>query len=233
MNNATMPTLLERARDYISALDIARRHKLSEFMGVKDQTIRMYHRGKSIPTGKRLLQLHHVLEWAGYGDHAWKVDNDNVEMVGRALTFQLISDAELVEAFKSECDELSRITQMMTGGKHISPASQLIFDQLASVHSWNIKEAQDKWNDLRIMDEKDKLVAELANKLQQLLPFVQEISGDGWTAEDRAALRDRAGRGVVLDLYNNLGYLCGERHRKQTMAERASKAAAAMLVRNQ
>jgi len=233
MSKATTPALLERARDYISALDLARRHKLAEFIGVKTQTIRMYHRGKSVPTGKRLLQLHHILSWAGYGDHAWRVDDDSVEMVGRALTFRLISDDDLIEAFKSECDELSRITQMMTGGKHISPASQAIFDQLASVHSWHIKDAQARWNDLRIMDDKDKLVAELANKLQQLLPLVEEISGDRWSAEDRAALRDRAGRGVVLELYNNLGYLCGERHRKQTMAERASKAAASMLLSQQ
>lgn len=224
-------TLLERAQDYINALDIARRHKLAEFLGIKTQTIRMYHKGKSIPTGRRMLQLHHVLKWAGYGDHTWRQTDESVEMVGAAFTFRLIDDDGLLKAFHGECDEISRIIQMMTGGKHISTASQEIFERLAAIHSWNIKEAQEKWDHLRIGNEKDKLIAELANKIQQILPLVKEVSGDDWSAEERQELRTRAGQNSVLELYNHLGYLCGERHRKLTLAEKAQRAAASMMIR--
>jgi len=226
-----LSTLLDKAQDYINALDIARRAELAKFIGVKPQTIRAYLRSKSLPTGRRLLQLHHILVWAGYDDHLWKVTNDNVELTGSAFTFGLISDESLLEAFDGECDVIARIIQMMNGGKHISPASQEIFDLLASVHSWNIKAAQDKRHNLKIVNEKDKLIAELANKFKQLLPLVEEISGDGWTADERSDLRNRAGDGIVLELYNQLGYLCGERHRKLTMAEKAQRAAASMLLR--
>ena len=226
-----LPTLLDRVQDYINALDIARRAELAEFIGIKPQTIRAYLRGKSVPTGRRMLQLHHILVWAGYADHQWKVTDDSVEMTGSSFTFGLITDAALIEAFAGECEEIARIIQMMSGGKHISPASQAVFDDLSSVHSWNIKEAQAKQNNLKIVNEKDKLIAELANKFKQLLPLVVDVSGDGWTPDERLDLRDRAGQGIVLELYNHLGYLCGERHRKLTMAQKAQQAAAAMMLR--
>jgi hypothetical protein len=223
--------MFERAQDYITALDVARRHELAEFIGVKPQTLRSYLRGKSVPTGRRVLQLHCILVWAGYGDHRWKMSDPNVEMVANAYTFKLITDDELVAAFEGECDEVSRIVQMMIGNKHIAPAAQEVFNHLAGTYSWEIKAAQEKRNNLKIIDQKDKLIAELANKFQQLLPLVADVSGDGWTADDRHELRTRAGKGVVLELYNHLGYLCGERHRKVTKAERARQAAISMMCR--
>lgn len=228
-----LPTLLDKVQDYITALDIARRSELAKFIGVKSQTIRAYLKGKSIPTGCRMLQLHHILVWAGYGEHKWSITDINVEMTGSSFTFGLITNQDLLTAFRGECDDVARIVQMMNGGKHISPAAQAVFVDLASVHSWNIKEAQAKQHNLRIVNEKDKLIAELANKFQQLLPLVKDVSGDGWTASERHDLRERAGRGIVLELYNHLGYLCGERVRKMTMAEKAQKAAAALLVRGE
>lgn len=224
-------TLLERAQDYINALDLDRRNKLADFCSVQPQTIRSWLRGKSVPVGKRALQLHYLLEYIGYTDHQWRDTNDNVETVGRAVTFGLLSDEELQEAFKNEQPEFRRIIQMMSGHKHISPEAQQIFDDLAAVHSWHIKSAQAKYNDLRIANEKDKLIAELANKLQQLLPLVNDMTSDKWTEADRYELRDRAGRTTVFELYNALGELCGERVRQKSVAERARAAAAALKIK--
>lgn len=224
------PTLLETAQNYIHALDLDRRHKLAEFCGVKPQTIRSWLRGRSVPVGKRALQLHYLLEYIGYDDHEWAETNDNVETVGRAVTFGLISDEELSEAFKDECDEFSRVIQMLSGHKHISPEAQKIIDDLAAVHSWHIKSAQAKSNNLKITNEKDKLIAELANRLQHLLPLVKDMSSDRWTEADRYELRDRAGPTTVFELFNALGELCGERVRQQSVAERAKAAAAALSI---
>lgn len=228
--SATMPTLLERSQDYINALDLDRRHKLADFCGVKPQTIRSWLRGKTVPAGKRALQMHYLLEYVGYNDHQWRETNDNIETVGRAVTFGLISDEQLTELFKHECDEFSRIIQMMSGHKHVSPEAQKIFDELAAVHSWHIKSAQARYDNLRIANEKDKLIAELSNKLLQLLPLVKDMSSDKWTEADRYELRDRAGRTTVFELYNALGELCGERVRQKSVAERARAAAAALMV---
>ena len=228
--DAKLPTLLDEAMNYINALDIDRRHKLADFCGVKPQTVRSWHRGRSVPHGKRALQLHYLLELVGYDQHQWRETNDNVETVGRALTFHLMTDEDLLELFKEECTELSRIVQMMSGHKHISPACQKIFDERAAVHSWHIKTAQEKWDNLRISNEKDKLIAELSNKLQRLLPLVQDMSSDQWSEGDRYELRERAGSKTVFELYNALGELCGERARQASVAERARQAAAALLV---
>jgi hypothetical protein len=184
----TIPTLLERSQDYINALDLARRNRLAEFCGVKPQTIRSWLRGKTVPVGKRALQLHYLLEYIGYSDHQWCDTNDSVETVGRALTFGLLSDEVLQEAFKDEQPEFIRIIQMLSGHKHISPEAQTIFDELAAVHSWHIKSAQASHNDLKITSEKDKLIAELANKLQQLLPLVEDMASDKWSEADRYEL---------------------------------------------
>lgn len=219
--------------DYINALDIDRRRKLAEFVGVQPQTVRQWLKGKSVPLGKRALQLHYLLEWAGYGDHQWPETNDNIEIVGRALTFGLITDDELLERLKDECTQLSRVVQMLGGNKHVSPACQEIFDNMASIYSWHIKEAQEKWDHLRITNEKDKLISELAIKLKNLLPLVKDMASDKWSEEDRYELRERAGVKTVFELYNSIGQLAGERHRKTSMAERAQKAAAAMYIRRQ
>ena len=230
MSAKTMPTLLERVMDYVNTLDIDRRHKLAEFCGVKAQTIQSWFKGRSVPLGKRALQLHYLLELVGFNDHQWRETNDNIETVGRAVTFGLLSDEELIESFKVECDELGRIVQMMSGHKHVSSASQRIFDELAAVHSWHIKAAQDKYSDLKIANEKDKLIAELANKLQQVLPLVQDMASDKWDEGDRYELRERSGRATVFELYNALGELCGERVRQASVAERARQAAAALMI---
>lgn len=223
-------TLLERSQDYINALDLDRRHKLAHYCGVKPQTIRSWLRGKTVPAGKRALQMHYLLELVGYDDHQWRETNDNVETLGRAVAFGLVSDDELLELFKGECDELSRIIQMLSGHKHISPTCQKIIDEQAAIHSWHIKTAQEAWSDLRVTGEKDKLIAELANKLQQLLPLVQDMSSDKWSEADRYELRDRAGQSTVFELYNSLGELCGERVRQKSVAERARAAAAALAI---
>lgn len=230
MNEATLSSLYDRVIDYVSTLDIDRRRKLAEFCGVQPQTVRQWMRGKSVPHGKRALQLHHLLDWVGYGDHVWRETNDNTDTVGRAVTFGLVTDDDLIKAFEGECDELSRIIQMLSGHKHISTNCQAIIDEMAAVHSWHVKEAQCKWTDLKISNEKDKLIAELANRLQQILPLVQDMASDRWTEADRYQLRDRAGRATVFELYNRLGELCGERARQASVAERARAAAAALLT---
>lgn len=230
MSDKTTPTLLDRVQDYVSALDLERRRKLADFCGVQPQTVRQWLRGKNVPMGKRALQLHYMLEFAGYNDHVWRDTNDNVETVGRAVTFGLISDDDLTEAFKGECDEFSRIIQMLSGHKHVSTACQEIIDGMAAVHSWHVKAAQERWTDLKITNEKDKLIAELANKLEQILPLVKDMASDRWTESDRYELRERAGRTTTFELYNLLGQLCGERARQASVAERARAAAAAMLT---
>lgn len=230
MSDKTLPTLLDRVQDYVSALDLERRRKLAEFCGVQPQTVRQWLRGKNVPMGKRALQLHYMLEYVGYNDHVWRETNDGVETVGRAVTFGLVSDDQLSDAFKGECDEFSRIIQMLSGHKHISPKCQTIIDEMAAVHSWHVKAAQEKWTDLKITNEKDKLIAELANKLEQILPLVKDMASDKWNESDRYELRDRAGRATVFELYNALGELCGERARQASVRERAQAAAAAMFI---
>jgi hypothetical protein len=59
------------------------------------------------------------------------------------------------------------------------------------------------------------------------------MASDKWSEEDRYELRERAGVKTVFELYNSIGQLAGERHRKTSMAERAQKAAAAMYIRRQ
>jgi hypothetical protein len=229
MTDNTKPALLDQVRDYIEALDLDRRRKLAEFCGVQPQTVRRWHKGKSVPVGRQALQLHYLLEYVGYTNHEWRETNDAVETVGRALTFRLLSDDDLVAAFNGQfC--MGRIVQMLCGHKHISAESQAIIDELAAIHSWNIKSAQDKWVDLKISNKKERLIAELANKLQHLLPLVKDMSSDNWTEADRYELRDRAGRSTVFELYNTLGELCGERARQLSVAQRAKAAAAALMM---
>jgi hypothetical protein len=232
MSNTIAPKLLDRTMDYINALDIDRRRKLAEFIGVQPQTVRQWLRGKSVPLGKRALQLHYILEWVGYGDHEWPKTNDNIEIIGRALTFGLITDDDLVEAFQHEGLEIRNIIKMLAGNKHISASYQKVFNEIATVHSWHIKEYQDKWDHLRITNEKNKLISELSIKLKNLLPLVEDMASDKWTEEDRYELRERAGVQTVFELYNSMGLLAGERHRKLTMAEKAVKAAAICIRKN-
>jgi hypothetical protein len=232
MTELILPTLSERVTDYTNALDVERRRKLAEFIGVQWQTVRQWHKGRSIPLGKRALQLHYLLEWVGFGDHQWRSTNESVEIVGRALTFGLITEEDLAEAFKDEC-QLTRVIQMMSGHKHIAPACQKIFDEFAAIHSWNIKQAQAKWDDLRITNPQERLIAELANRLQSILPLVKDMASDKWTEGDRYELRERAGRSTVFELYNALGELCGERARQSSVAERARAAAASLLVKGE
>ena len=59
------PTLLERVIDYTNVLDMERKRKLADFVGVQPQTVRQWQRGKSVPMGRRALQLHYLLEWVG------------------------------------------------------------------------------------------------------------------------------------------------------------------------
>lgn len=233
MTDLTKPTLVDRVSDYVSALDTERRRKLAEFIGVQPQTVNQWHKKRSVPLGKRALQLHHLLVWVGFGDHQWREVNESANTLGKAVAFGIVPDEELLDAFKGEVDELSRIIQLLTGHKHISPACQKIIDDLAAVHSWDIKVAQDKWIELKINDEKELMIAELSNKLTQLLPLVQEMASDKWSDMDRFALRDRAGKSTVFELYTALGELCGERARQASVAERARAAAAAMLTRGQ
>ena len=59
---------------------------------------------------------------------------------------------------------------------------------------------------------------------------VDEMISDKWTEGDRYELRDRAGKETVFELYHALGALCGERMRQSSAAERAKKAAAALMI---
>lgn len=228
MGSSTTPTLLDRVIDYINVLDIERRNRLAAFCGVQAQTIRRWHRGESVPFGKRALQLHYLLDYVGYGNHQWRESNEAIETVGRAVAFGVVTDKDLIAAFGSECDEITRIIQMLTGHKHVSPNSQTIFEMLASQCTWDINKAQDKWSDLKVTSEKDKLLAELAAKLHSILPLVKDLASDKWSESDRYELRERAGPTTVFQLYNLLGELCGERARAASVAERAKKEAAAL-----
>jgi hypothetical protein len=231
MASNTSPTLLNQVIDYISALDLGRRAKLAKFCGVQLQTVNRWRRGASVPLGKSAIQLHYLLEFAGYTEHEWGETNDSVETVGRALAFGLITLDELTAHFNDACN--SRLTQMMCGHKHISVANQKVFDDLAATHAWDIEAARGKCADLKIASEKDKLIVELSNKLEALLPLVKDMVSDNWTEADRYELRDRAGRRTVFDLYNALGELCGERARQMSLADRAKQAAAMLMPNHQ
>jgi len=231
MAGITATTLLDQVIDYIDALDLGRRHKLAEFCGVQPQTVNRWRRGASVPLGKSAIQLHYLLEFAGYTEHEWRETNNSIEMVGKALAFGLITLDDLAASFSDGCT--SRITQMMCGHKHVSTANQKIFDGLAETHGCNVETARENYADLKIFSEKDKLIAELSNKLGMLLPLVKDMASDNWTEADRYDLRDRAGRKTVFELYNALGELCGERARQTSVAERAKQAAASLMPNQQ
>jgi hypothetical protein len=224
------PTLLERVIDYTNILDMERKRKLADFVGVQPQTVRQWQRGKSVPMGRRALQLHYLLEWVGYGDHQWRETNVSAEMVGRCLAFGLISDEKLLEAFKGECDEPTRITQILSGHKHITPRSQEIINDLADEFSWHVQDAQTNWPCLKVSNEKERLLSELATRLRNILPLVKDMVSDNWSEGDRYELRDRAGTYTVFELYHAMGALCGERMRQANESDRSEAARAALMI---
>lgn len=67
----------------------------------------------------------------------------------------------------------------------------------------------------------DILLGSAANLIQGLLPLLELIASDAFTAAERAQLRDSTGRDGVFKLSNVLEQLCGERARSQTTKQGA------------
>lgn len=233
MTSSSENSLFNDTVNYTNVLDIGRRSRLAEFCRVKDATVRGWAKGKTIPLGVNALVLHHLLVWVGYDKHKWPSLNTALDVVGKAVAFGLLSEEDLINAFNHSIP-YSRIIQMLSGHKHVAPESQSIFDSLANKFSdKDFRIAQSKWSDLRVSNEKEKLIVELAGRLQALLPLVKDMASDKWNEGDRYALRDRAGVATVFDLYVALGELCGERARAASIEQRARQAAASFLIRKQ
>lgn len=207
--------------DYVSSLDAQRKRRLVTFLEVQDQTIRSWVRGSSVPSGLRALRMHYLLDRIGRRNTEWRPTHQAVIDVGKLLAFKAISMNDIESAFSHVIDD-RLITLMLCGHAHIKPAYLSVFQNIADNNIDGLERAVNDWSDLLVGNERERVLAEVASKLADVLPLCEAIASDEWTAEERHDLRRRCGSNTVFRLYNALGALCGERARQHTLKHNAS-----------
>lgn len=219
-------TLYELVLDYAGSLDIQRRRRLAEFLGVQDQTIRSWQRGKSVPAGARALRLHYLLEQVGVNDVQWQPTDGVVLDAGRLLAFHVLTEQQLLAELSDPSLDDQDIIRMLTGFRHVKPAFMDAFRRIVDSHTHLLDSAIKSWSDLLVKDARDQLITELSNRLVAMLPLCEQMITDEWTAAERHELRKKCGNDTVFKLYNTLGALCGEKARQHTL-----RSVASMVVR--
>ena len=112
--------------------------------------------------------------------------------------------------------------QFLSGHFHVKPKNLLVFKDIVQEYNWELPESLKAWEDLYHRDHHVLTIAEVANRINELLPVCEEMVTDKWTVEERHQLRERCGTDVVFKLYNALGALCGESARKHQLKTVAS-----------
>jgi hypothetical protein len=220
-------SLYDMVVDYTSALDVPRRQRLCEFLDVQEQTIRCWQRKKSIPSGLRALKMHYLLEHLGEVNSDWRITEPAVINVGRLVSFNVLSLDMVIAEFKGRFKDDHSVLRMMCGHNHIKADNLAMFQKISDDHGQYLESAVSNWSDLMVLDERDQLIAELSNRLADVLPLCEQVMSDDWTAEERHDLRQRSGQDTIFRLYNALGALCGEKARQHTL-----KGATASLLIN-
>lgn len=211
-------TFYECFQTYLKSIDVEQRKRLALFACVADAAIGRWLRGANIPAGKSALRLHYLMEWVGFQITDWPITNTDVLTVGRAVSFRAMSIEQVMAAFNGDLSE-TVCTQMLGGTLHIRSDRLPVFAKLAAEYGPLTPAAQAQWQDLTLVDDRARLINDVARRVVELLPLAQTLASDDCSAKDRHTLRVNSGNDSIFKLYNTLGLLCGERAREMAVHE--------------
>lgn len=214
-------TFHDSLQDYLKCLDLPQRKQLSQFVGVAGNAVGRWLRRTNLPVGESLLRLFHLLEAVGFNITDWKVSDTDVLTVGRCVTFHVLTPDQVAQRLHGENMDGVIAIQLLLGHRHIKPENQAALTALAAEFGPLLGPAKVKWQDLMILDDKLKVINELANRLKEILPLAEDLASDNFSGQERHELRKRCGEATVFKLYNLFGALCGERAREHVNAHAA------------
>lgn len=113
--------------------------------------------------------------------------------------------------------------QQKTERVRLPGKSALVRDiQLLEISSESLEVLQERMKPKGISD-RDAVIESLAAMVGAMTPLAKLVSSDKFTPEDRARVRELAGKSGVFDLANLLYKLCGERSRELSSNQASSK----------
>ena len=210
-------TFHECLQDYLRALDLPQRKRLAQFIGCAEQAIGKWMRQTNLPVGNSAMRLYHIMETAGFTITDWKMTNTDVTTTSRCVAFGVLTNEQVAARLTNVNMDGGIAVQMMVGNRHIKPDNVQVFATLAAEFGPLLGPAKAKWQDLLVLDEKARVINELANRVKEMLPLAKTVASDNYTRQERHELRLRCGEQTVFHLYNLLGALCGEQAREHVM----------------
>jgi hypothetical protein len=230
-------TLTSTSRDD----SLGRRKSIASFVGVSDQTVRRWLNETIHPVGEPLIRFRFCLELMGYEVVELQSLNPSVRTVAAMCAFRVTSLRDIADfvGYKGERggSVTDQLLAVLRGSGGVSKEKLERFTHLVTLHEAALKEkvasaprfslptkprAKGAVTNLQIADvphtkqsrDREAIVESLAGSVQALIPLVRLVSSDGFTAKERARVRELSGGDGVFTLANLLYRLCGERARK-------------------
>lgn len=229
-------------RDAIQDDYLTKRHVVATFAGVGDDSVRRWFVDGSMPVGEALVRLRFYLEFLGYQVEEVQKLSQVIRDAARIYAFGVVSLSEVASAcgFTEGRNGPDLVLRVFRGGCGISKHKQEQFTALAELYSDELAERKratqkvlvgsvgqpekvredDKPTPLPVrlasqqpLGTHEALIESLAGLVEAMIPLAREISSDRFTPEERARVRELAGRDGVFTLANLLYRMCGERSR--------------------
>ena len=219
---------------------------IAEFAGVGQPSIRRWHADRILPVGLELVKLRYFLEQQGYQVAELEALNSHVRILGKLIVYGALDLQVAVDRLKFP--DKSKMFRLLHGGCFTSPERSEVIATICQENSQNplvaaigrqevaipelappqslpsaqVSHAEDALTEdektIRLLQSLNGLVTVLSQNLEKML-------SEGYTAGQRHAFREKAGRALIFDQSNllhtfnqQLNGLCSETARRDLMS---------------
>ena len=188
---------------------------------------------KKLPYGENLIALRHLLEFAGYDVAELHDLSEPVRSVARLVAFGVVKTDTVIELCGFEKNTYLRV---FTGRSETVKLREERLETFFEKHGKDLPAAKAKFDALRVANERtglssahpeggfalkprdslsnQELLEVLAAQTRAMIPIVEVVLSDRFTAEERRQLHKQAGGERVFKLSTALARICSEKARE-------------------
>lgn len=195
-------------------------------------TIRKWFSGQSLPRGIDLIRIRILLAELGYRVVELEKYQKSVRQIAELFAVHAVKLEEVRSFIRFSRNSTMNV---LVGVQPVGKATEIRLQQLYETCRAHLPQTESvlvktvdalKQYFLPISekpDEHDHIISALSSQIRAMLPLVNLVASDGFTAAERERVRELAGNDSVFKLSNQLFALCGERARHAVSSRKGGK----------
>ncbi|HYD93070.1 MAG TPA: hypothetical protein VEB18_01260 [Candidatus Paceibacterota bacterium] len=186
---------------------------------VTDGTVQRWFSQNGLPMGEALVRVRYYLDFLGYAVAEVQELPEAIRTVGHLITFDVLSVADVAGSTGYEGvpkNNVDQVIAVLCGRRGVSEEKFALYSELARVNRKRLTQRQQAVEKVVSFEQghcptepesfptarpesdshRKVIIESFVHSVEAILPLAEDVLSDGFTAADRAKVRDLVGSGI-------------------------------------